>query len=93
MSKKSSLIVNLPNLTPQVTLPYHLGKLLILIIAAKEGGISSLALHDAGCVTPANGVSALKALGAKIHSDRKHAIDAKGEERPGVAHYTYMGWQ
>ncbi len=37
-------------------------------------------------------VSDLKDLGFLFHTELRPYIDAKGNERSGVAHYTYMGW-
>jgi hypothetical protein len=37
-------------------------------------------------------VSELKELGFLFHSKPKTYIDAQGNERSGVAHYTYLGW-
>lgn len=37
-------------------------------------------------------VSDLKDLGFLFHTDYKAYVDLQGNERSGVAHYTYMGW-
>lgn len=37
-------------------------------------------------------VSDLKDLGFLFHTEPKLYIDAQGNERKGVAHYSYLGW-
>jgi hypothetical protein len=37
-------------------------------------------------------VSELTALGFLFHTDFMPYIDLQGNERKGVAHYTYLGW-
>ena len=37
-------------------------------------------------------VSTLTALGFLFHTDFMPYIDLQGNERKGVAHYTYLGW-
>jgi hypothetical protein len=93
MSKPQKLTVSLPNRTPAVTLPRHLGKTLEQVIASGTRGISTMKLIEAGCLNPAKAISTIKKQGALILKELKDTEDSKGEVHPRVAHYYYLGWQ
>lgn len=92
MVKQTRTIVHLPNLWPTVSLPNKLAGLLRLIIAASPEGINTLQLQEAGVIAPAAAVCHLKKHGARIHTYRQTARDAKGNMRNAVAHYVFRGW-
>jgi hypothetical protein len=93
MSKPQKLTVSLPNLTPTVALPRHLGKTLEQVIASGTKGISTMKLIEAGCLNPAKAISAIKRQGGLILKELKDTADSQGEIHPRVAHYTYCGWR
>ncbi len=93
MKKRQKLTVNLPNLTPFVTLPRYQGKVLREIIDSGCEGINTLQLTEAGCINPAKAVSFLRKKGALIASELRDVEDSRGEIRPQIAHYKYCGWR
>lgn len=93
MSKRQKLTVCLPNLTPEVTLPRHQGKVLNHIIVSRMDGINTLQLSEAGCLNSAKAISALRERGALIPTILQDAKDSGGEVHPRVTHYYYLGWQ
>jgi hypothetical protein len=92
MPSRNPVVVNLPNLKPTVELPPRLAKTLERVISAGSSSVSSLQLIAEGIISIRNNIAELRKRGAIIHSKRKPADDWRGETRPGIAHYTYMGW-
>ena len=92
MNKGNMLTLDLPNLTPTVILPRHLGKTLKYVVAAGTKGISTVELVEAGCSRPSQAISNIKKHGAFIRKELRDVEDKYGEVHPRVAHYTYCGW-
>lgn len=92
MSVNQKATVYLPNTTPSVDLPGLLAVTLELTINARDKGINTLELQQAGLIDPANCISRLKKYGAIIFTERKPAINISGVEHKSIAHYIYCGW-
>jgi hypothetical protein len=92
MSKRQKLTVSLPNLTPTITLPRHLGRVLQHVIDSGSEGVNSFELTRAGSLNPTRAISDLRKRGALISRELRDVEDSFGEIHPGVAHYIYCGW-
>ena len=92
MSKQEPIFIVLPYRTPSVTLPYEQGRILGLIIGAREGGISANQLVKAGCISPRSEISKLRERGALIATQVSYIAVAYSEINPPIVHYIYQGW-
>lgn len=93
MSKRQKIDVDLPNLTPTVTLPRHLGMVLVHVRDSGWEGINSFELSSFGCLNPSGAIYHLKKRGALIATELRDFKDPLGEIHPKVAHYIFYGWR
>ena len=91
MHKLQKITIDLPNPTPQVSLPRYLAEPLQLIIAGGTSGVTKESLNAAAKEPLRRIIRELIAIGFRIERTRVSVFDVKGKQYKATSYYRYNG--